>query len=111
MNDEIAADIHEALHEADGTPMDLAYLRDLLSLLSEFRVKGFTLGNLAVAFGQDELDPPQVGRTVEQIVLDEGRSTSSRQVKGFDGQNIWKHPALWQTQGGKPLKFDGSTLE
>lgn len=93
----------------DDTPMDLAYLRDLLSLLSEFRVKGFTLGNLAVAFSEAEVDPPLVGRTLEEVVVDENRSTSSRRVKGFDGKNLWEHPSLWPTQAGRPLKFDGTT--
>ena len=92
-----------------SAPLDLAYLRDLLSLLTEFEVRAFSLGNMAIAFPESKVDPPLVGRTIEQVEADEGRSTSSRQVKGFDGNNLWKNPALWPVQGGRPLKFDGGT--
>lgn len=105
----MSAETSELIEAEEQTPMDLAYLRDLLSLLSEFRVKGFTLDNLAVAFSEAEVDPPLVGRTIEEVVVDENRSTSSRRVRGFDGKNLWEHPSLWPTQAGRPLKFDGST--
>lgn len=108
------AEVAEAqASETDETePLDLQYLRDLLVVLSEFKVKSFALGNLGLTFHDaDSVEPPFVGRTPDQVELDENRSTSSRQVKGFDGHNIWKNPALWPAQGGRPLRFDGGTQD
>lgn len=89
--------------------LDLAYLRDLLSLLQEKGVSGFTCPGFAVTFSESESEHvPAVGRTVEEVAQDEDRSTSSRRVKGFQDVSTWTHPSLWPAQGGKVLKFDGS---
>ena len=91
--------------------MDIAHLRDLLSLLREHRVEAFSAGGLQVTFKDDEVSLPLVGRSEVQVVEDESRSTSSKRVKGFsdtESTNIWDNPALWPAQGGRRLRFDGS---
>lgn len=94
--------------------IDLAYLRDLLGVLRDSRVTGFTLGNFAVAFAADDggdfANLPLAGRPKTKLVEDENQSTSSVPVAGFRGErgDGFRHPSLWPGQMGKTLQLDGS---
>ena len=96
--------------------LDLAHLRDLLGLLNEFRVAGFSAGGISVTFrAEDESIVPLQGRTRAEAIKDEDASTSSRVVSGFGGfadsanrKDGWHNPNLWPSQAGRVLKFDGS---
>lgn len=98
---------------ADDNYLDLAHLRQLLGLLLDMDVAEFEAPGIKVAFKTNTYDShlPLKGRTVEQVLVDEDRSTSSKPVRGFSdsGQkDVWHNPALWAGQSGKVLKFDGS---
>lgn len=90
--------------------LDLAHLRDLLGLLSEFRVAGFSAGGISVTFkAEDEPTVPLLGRTRTEAIRDEDASTSSRPIAGFsESKDGWRNPNLWPSQAGRVLKFDGS---
>lgn len=87
--------------------IDLAYLRDLLSILNTHKVAGFSGAGIQVTFQEDTpwAGDPKAGVTV----ADENRSTSSRQVGGFTSERRdgFHHPSLWQNQNGKFLRFNG----
>lgn len=88
--------------------IDVQELRDLLSLLQEFKVAAFQMGPLAISFKDpDEFE----GGFTPARGHDDGHSTSSKRVDGFSAPfagPIHKHPSLWPHQNGKTLKFDGS---
>jgi len=73
------------------------------------RVAEFKYGNFGVSFQASE-QVPLHGRTPDEVLQDEDRSTSSRRITGLvpEVKDGWKNPNLWPTQGGKILKFDGS---
>lgn len=109
----------EPTNEEDGDgdvgnlpDIDLAYLRDLLGVLRDGRVTGFTLGNFAVAFAAPDngfVNLPLAGRPVAKLVEDENQSISSASVAGFrHGGDGFRHPSLWPNQLGKTLQLDGS---
>jgi hypothetical protein len=84
--------------------LDLAYLRDLLSLLSNMEVAAFSAGGITVKF-----QPKQVISTqpiVRSLTKPQGEvDDEDIPVAAKDG---WQNPLLWPSQGGKVLKFDGS---
>jgi len=90
--------------------LDLAHLRDLLGLLNEFRVAGFSAGGISVTFkAEDESIVPLQGRTRTEAIKDEDASTSSKVVSGFgERKDGWHNPNLWPSQAGRTLKLDGS---
>ena len=79
-----------------------------MTMLTEFRVATFTQGGLQIAFHEPE-PFTHVGKPVEATkILDDGHSTSTKRVDGFNKRDGMMHPSLWPGQGGKVLKFDGS---
>jgi len=94
--------------------IDLAHLRDLLSLLKDMDVAAFSAGGVNVAFRvpePGEVRVPLAGRKLAQVLQDEDASTSSRPVSGFnslEARDGFKNPNLWPGQGGRVLRFDGS---
>lgn len=84
-------------------PVDLDFLRELLAVLNEGNVAGFSCGDLQVTFNGDRA--PSIGRSVKQVQADEDRTTSSRPVGGF--KSPWHDPTLWADRGGSPLSFNG----
>lgn len=106
-----------AAEPSDGVELDLAHLRDLLSLLRDMDVAAFSGAGFQVSFKTGEPFEgrvPLVGRSPGQTLKDEDRSTSSTQVSGFEfarryeNKDGFKHPTLWPGQNGKVLKFNGS---
>ena len=95
----------QASTESEGGMVDLAQMRDLLALLKEFNVQGFTQGDFAITFARD-LDPELVsvnGRRVKSDDDDETEVTGfKRPVPALTG---FKNPGLWASQGGKPYSF------
>jgi hypothetical protein len=92
---------------ADSEGLDLSELRDLLALLVEKRVSGFSGCGIAVSF-QDP-DPYTSSKAVAVTAAqtqDDGHSTSSKRVGGFEREGF-AHPSLWPGQSGRVLKFDG----
>jgi hypothetical protein len=83
-------------------------LRDLLKILNEHKVAGFSGGDIQVTFQEET---PTGWTTVKGTSQeDEDRSTSSRQVGGFKAgasRDGFMHPSLWQGQNGKILRFNG----
>ena len=106
--------------DVGAEPMDLAYLRDLLGVLTNFRVAAFSHAGFGITFHPVQSDDagsgyivPLKGRTKEKAVEDEDGQTSSVPVRGFnfkvqDVDNPWKNPVLWPAQHGRVLKFDGT---
>lgn len=91
--------------EPESDTLDLAHLRDLLSLLREFKVQGYTQGDFAVTFARD-LDPDLIsvdGKLVKHDVETEVTGFKKTQVDAHSSG--FKHPSLWQSQGGKPYSF------
>jgi len=87
--------------------IDVAELRDLLSMLKEFEVSAFQMGGMSVTFHE----PQNCGFTGSPKKLeDDGHSTSTKRVEGFGGP-VYRDPRLWAHQNGKSIKFDGSMTE
>ena len=82
-------------------------MRDLLTLLREFKVQGFTQGEFAITFARDldedlvSVDGKQVRRTddEDEVEIVGFREKTEARPSGF------KHPGLWKDQGGKPYSF------
>lgn len=92
-----------------GDPVDLAYLRDLLSILNEHKVAGFSGAGIQVTF-QDDTPWAGSGGSAKPAITaeDENHSTSSKRVGGFaTARDGFHHPSLWQNQNGKFLRFNG----
>lgn len=95
---------------SDDSGLDLAHLRDLLSLLQEKRVSTFqqdATGSLVIVFKEDgEGFAPSA---LPAMVADDGHGTSNRPVAGFERKPAggFRHPSLWSQQGGKALRLDG----
>lgn len=86
--------------------LDLAYLRDLLTILNTHKVAGFSGAGIQVTFQEET--PWEGAKPAGVTVADENRSTSSRQVGGFaPSRDGFRHPSLWQGQNGKILKLNG----
>lgn len=81
--------------------LDLAYLRDLLSLLREHKVQAFQVEGMGVTFVEESEEAVARSNLTPKQVEDENRSTSSTPVGGF------KSPTLWPTTNGKRLNFRG----
>lgn len=89
--------------------MDLAYLRDLLSLLSEYKVQAFVRNGMQIAF-REEAEPVMMSKRIaEAAESDDGGATSARRVGGFNpaAPSSFRHSKLWQGQNGKVLNFMG----
>lgn len=88
-------------------------MRDLLGLLTEFRVAAFSVGGLQVAFhGEEANEPALPRRIVEAIKADDGSGTSSARISGFTSKQPeemsgFRNPILWQAQNGRRLTFTG----
>lgn len=88
--------------------LDLAYLRDLLSILNTHKVAGFSGSGIQVTF-QEETPWVETTKANGATREDEDRSTSSKRVSGFSSERRdgFHHPSLWQSQNGKILRFNG----
>lgn len=103
------------MEEVTDGAFDLAYLRDLLSLLKDMDVAAFNAGGITVSFKSPEVNdaipgPDLKGRTRLATIKDEDKSTSSQPVAGFGTapqRDGWKNPALWPDQNGRVLKLNG----
>ena len=94
----------EVLPDSPAGVIDVEELRDLFKLLTEFRVSTFQMGPLAVSFHEPEAFS---GFTQTKArTEDDGHSTSSKRVDGFNGPAA-RHPALWPNQNGKSLNLKG----
>lgn len=93
--------------EHDDEYLDLDHLRDLLTLLREFKVQGFTQGDFAVTLARD-LDPDLIsvdGKPVKPST--ETEVTGFKKAQPLDPHmSGFKHPSLWQSQGGRPYSFN-----
>lgn len=91
--------------QSEGGMVDLAQMRDLLSLLKEFNVQGFTQGDFAITFARD-LDPDLVSVDGRRI---KSKDDDEMEVTGFKKPTApltgFKNPGLWAAQGGKPYSF------
>lgn len=84
--------------------VDLAQMRDLLSLLREFNVQGFTQGDFAITFARD-LDPDLISVDGRRIHKDEEEVEVTGFKKPAPPPTGFKNPGLWREQGGKPYSF------
>lgn len=89
---------------SEDEPLDLAQMRDLLSLLKEFNVQGFTHGDFAVTFARD-LDPDLVSVDGRPVRAGEDKQTVTGFSKPKQELAGFRNPSLWQEQGGKPYSF------
>ena len=84
------------------------HLRDLLSLLSEFRVQAFVRNGMQIAFREEDSVPPLPARIVKELEQDDGHSTSPRRIGGFGAPpEGFRSSTLWAGQNGKVLNFKG----
>lgn len=90
---------------ANQEGLDLQELRDLLTLLVEKRVSGFSGCGIAVSF-MDEAPYSGTGAVSAVKTVDDGHSTSTKRVGGFEREGF-AHPSLWPSQSGKVLTFKG----
>lgn len=84
--------------------MDLSYWRDLLRLLKESGVQGFSRGDTAITFYRD-WDPELVSVDGKEV-----KAEQTHDVRGFKPtkpESAFKNPTLWANQGGRPYSFDG----
>lgn len=88
--------------EPEVVEVDAEAIFMLIDGLRQRDVHSFQGCGITVVFNEREeytgLSPKAKANSVE----DDGHSTSNRPVDGF------RHPALYQWQNGKVLKFDGS---
>lgn len=91
----------------DGGPLDLAYLRDLLSLLQDMDVSAFSAGGLTVTFRDraglrlPDTKPANLVRGAEPV------EDAAEFLKRDPAPDGWRNPALWPAQNGKVLKLNG----
>lgn len=95
-----------ATPETETELVDIAHLRDLLSMLRDLDVAQFSAGGIQVVF-HEKPEPIFTPAAAKKMVEDDGHSTSNRRVEGF-ANGSFRDPALWASQGGKVLQFDGT---
>lgn len=102
--------VDAAEEDAMAKQLDLAHLRDLLSLLREMDVQAFQVPGMSVGFQERSDEERALSRLTPEQREDAERGTSAKPVAGFNPGDTagFKNPKLWAATNGKRLKLDGS---